>query len=465
MKSIHSILRPGLVLAGALPVFLASSCKERSSTSISSKELPAEIKSFAAAKEKQARELGQKLNLKLAPEIWKFFDAAKRGNMTEALKIEAGLHRRAGQYEGSTSDAGVATPAWGPVLETTLALEAFAPGEPKYVLASGRDIVASIPAGSIYFGGTDPGRGLVTALCKAHEQGDPFFTLTQNALADGNYLAYLREMYGARLSIPTSEDSQRAFSEYMADAQRRLQEGKLKPGEDVKTVDNRVQVSGQVAVMAINALLARQIFEKNSERLFFIEESFPLDWMYPHLSPHGLIMQIHRQPLPAIPVETVEKDRAYWGERVRQILGDWLQPGTPVKEVCDFIERIHLQQDLAGFAGDPAYLRSDYAAKFYSKLRSVIGGVYAWRAKEAKEPAERERMTQAADYAYRQALALCPTCREGVLRYVELLSRSDRSEDALLVAQTAVNLEPQSRSLNKLVKDLQRKARGEPTGR
>ena len=44
----------------------------------------------------------------------------------------------------------------------------------------------------------------------------------------------------------------------MADARRRLQEKKLKPGEDVKEVDGKVQVSGQVAVMAINALLCAQ---------------------------------------------------------------------------------------------------------------------------------------------------------------------------------------------------------------
>ena len=42
-----------------------------------------------------------------------------------------------------------------------------------------------------------------------------------------------------KIYTPTGEDSQRCFQEYMADAQRRLAEHKLKPGEDVKMVDGQ----------------------------------------------------------------------------------------------------------------------------------------------------------------------------------------------------------------------------------
>jgi hypothetical protein len=465
MRTIRRFTRRGLLLGGALSALLASSCGDRQSAPRPAYELPPEIKAFAAAKEKHARELAERLNLKLSPDIWAFFDAAKKGRTGDALQIEAKLHRRAGQYEGSTSDPGVATPAWGPVLETTLALQAFAPGQPKYVLASGRDIIASIPPGSIYFGGSDPGRGLITALCKSHQQGDPFFTLTQAALADGNYLTYLRETYGTRLYVPTENDSQTAFSDYLADAQKRLQENKLKPGENVRMVEGRVQVSGQVAVMAINALLVKVIFDKNPAPQFFIEESFPLDWMYPHLTPHGLILQIHRQPLAAISPEIVAQDRAYWTEHVRRMLGDWLQPETPVRKVCDFIETVYLRQDQSEFKGDPEYVSSEYACKFYSKLRSAIAGVYAWRANAAQEPAEKERMRAAADFAFRQALALCPSSQEAVFRYVNLLTTEKRYDDALLVAQTAANAGANAGSLGKLIRDLERKAKDMPPQR
>ena len=55
--------------------------------------------------------------------------------------------------------------------------------------------------------------------------------------------------------------------------------------------------SAAVAVMTINGLIAKVIVEKNSDREIFIEESFPLDWMYPQLSPHGLIMKLESKPL------------------------------------------------------------------------------------------------------------------------------------------------------------------------
>ena len=82
---------------------------------------------------------------------------------------------------------------------------------------------------------------------------------------------------------PSNEDSQRAFQEYLGDAQRRLDHDKkapneprqIKPGEDVRVIDNRVQVSGQVAVMAINGLLTKVIFDKNPNHEFYVEESFP----------------------------------------------------------------------------------------------------------------------------------------------------------------------------------------------
>ena len=96
-------------------------------------------------------------------------------------------------------------------METYGAFEDFAGGEDKYCIAFGRDIIDSIPPGSIYFGGTDPGRFLVTALCKSQVNADPFFTVTQNALADGGYLAYLRGMYGDKIYIPTDTDSQQCF--------------------------------------------------------------------------------------------------------------------------------------------------------------------------------------------------------------------------------------------------------------
>ncbi len=100
------------------------------------------------------------------------------------------------------------------------------------------------------------------------------------------------------IRTPSNEESQRSFQEYMNDAQARMAKGQLRPGEDVRVIENRVQVSGQVAVMAINALLCKVIFDNNPTNEFFVEESFPLDWMYPHLTPFGIIMKLNREQLP-----------------------------------------------------------------------------------------------------------------------------------------------------------------------
>ena len=143
----------------------------------------------------------------------------------------------------------------------------------------------------------------------------------------------------------------------MADAQRRLAENKLRPGENVKTseVDGhpRVEVSGQVAVMSINGLLTKVIFDHNPDREFYVEESFPLDWMYPYLEPHGLIMKINRQPLEQLPAETLAQDHEYWRKLVAGMLGDWLDEKTTVGEVAAFVERVYVQKNLKGFTGDP----------------------------------------------------------------------------------------------------------------
>jgi thioredoxin-like negative regulator of GroEL len=53
---------------------------------------------------------------------------------------------------------------------------------------------------------------------------------------------------------------------------------------------------------------------------------------------------------------------------------------------------------------------------------------------------EKERMAREADFAFRQAWALCPDSTEAVFRYVALLMEQKRVADALLVAETAAQM-------------------------
>jgi hypothetical protein len=268
-------------------------------------------------------------------------------------------------------------------------------------------------------------------------------------------MVYVRLIYGAKLSLPTDDDVQSAFEEYMADAQARSKAGKLKPGEEFHiTPDGHVQVSGSVAVMAINGLLVKRIFEKNPTREFYIEESFPLDWMYPQLQPHGLIMQLNHEPLPNLNENVVQKDLDYWKRQTGDALGNWLNEETSVRDVCSFCERIYLRKDLAEFRGDAGFAKNSEAQKVFSKLRSSIAGLYAWHAEHDASAEDKLRMRKAADIAFRQAFALCPNSPEAVSRYTHFLVFLKRSEEALLIAETGARIDPDDREINDILKDL-----------
>ncbi len=275
-----------------------------------------------------------------------------------------------------------------------------------------------------------------------------------------------REMY-----IATPEDSAVCFQQYMADAQRRMQHDlqfpnepkQLKLGEDVRydTNTGKVSVAGQVAVMAINGLLTKVMFDHNPKNEFFVEESFPLDWMYPHLTPFGVIMKINRQPLPDLNEDTMKRDHDFWKQFSKRLTGDFIDYDTPVKQVCDWVEKIYLRRDFSGFTGDRKFVRDDDAQKAFSKLRSSIAGVYAWRLSQApleyrpKSNTDTMRVFKEADFAFRQAFAFCPYSPEAVFRYCYLLAQFNRLDDAILIAKTCLKMDPENGGVVGLIAQLE----------
>jgi tetratricopeptide (TPR) repeat protein len=263
----------------------------------------------------------------------------------------------------------------------------------------------------------------------------------------------------------TDEDSRRCFKEYLDDAQRRLdhdrrfpnEQRQIKPGEDVRIVDNRVTVSGQVAVMAINALLTKVMFDKNPDREFYVEESFPLDWMYPHLSPYGIIMKINRNPLPELSQEMVDRDHEFWTQYSNRLIGNWITYDTPVSNICAFAEQVYYRRKLPkDFKGDPAFVRDNDGQKAFSKLRSSIAGVYNWRITASKTPEEQRRMIKEAEFAFKQAYAFCPYSPEALFRYINLLLSTARLDDAILLATTSQKLDPFNGQIENLIGELKR---------
>ena len=421
--------------------------------SLKSPEAAAQLKAFVAEKEAQARAGTNDVSA-----FQSFFAAADRGDWLAVSNIFMDFRHHAGQYDYNDQtkiDERLRGTAWQAVLEIWGAFDAFGEGDEKYSAMFGNDIIASIPPGSIYFGGTDGGRFIVTALQKSHVKADPFFTLTQNALADGTYLDYVRGMYGDGIHVPTTNEVQKCLRDYVEDVTQRRSRNQLRPGEDYKTgPDGKVQVSGTMAVVQVDGLLAKLVFDKNPDREFYIEESFPFDWLYPYLEPHGLIMKINRQPQSTLPTDIMQRDHDYWAKLVVPMIGDWLHDDTSVGEIAAFATRTFGQKNFTGFTGDPRFIQNAYSQWRFSKLRSSLGGVYAWRARQTTDAAEKRRMNEAADFAFRQAWALCPYSTGAVLRYVNFLLEQKRFADALLVAETAAQMPAMQGQEGQQIRDL-----------
>jgi len=269
---------------------------------------------------------------------------------------------------------------------------------------------------------------------------------------------------------PSPDDSGKCFNDYILDAARRLQHDndfpneprQVKPGEDVHQ-DNtgHVQVSGQVAVMSINGLLTKVIFDKNPNHEFYVEESFPLDWMYPYLEPFGIIMRINRHPIQELPQDVIDKDHAFWSEYSRRTIGNWITYDTSIKELCQWAEDVYLRHDLSHFTGDPRFIRDDDGQKAFSKLRSSIGSsIYQWRSRpsNSRSATERPRVAREAEFAFKQSFAYCPFSPEVIFHFMDLLLQppTPRVEEALMILETCHKLDPYNGQITEWIDQLKR---------
>ena len=229
----------------------------------------------------------------------------------------------------------------------------------------------------------------------------------------------------------------------------------IKPGEDVGLDDQgRVRFGGGVLmVMGINSFVTKVMFDANPDHEFYVEESYPMDWMYPYLTPFGIIMKVNRNPL-ELNQEIVARDHLFWSQYSDRLVGNWITYDTTAKELCDFAERVYLQHDYAGFTGDPKFIRDDDAQKGFSKLRSAIGAsIYQWRAEACTNLVEKKWLLKEAEFAFKQAFAYCPYS-EGAYKYAELLADTGRPDEAVLVARTFQKLDPYNRQVHNMIVEL-----------
>ena len=325
--------------------------------------------------------------------------------------------------------------------------------------------LAGVGKGSVATDGGDLGSGdsgsaVVEAICNMLN-----YTLDVPFTKWGAYVEKYRRAEGVyppkEIYIPSPEDSQNCFQSYEEDVARRQQLGQLKPGEEVNVQNGRVQVSGQVAVMEINGLLCKVIFDNNPTNEFYVEESFPLDWMYNYETPFGVIMKINRQPVTELSDDVFRRDHEFWSDYSERLCGNWINYDTSVQEIADFVNRTYIQHNYKGFIGNRAFVRDEDAQKAFSKLRSSQAGMYAWRCAptcppeyKQKTAASQEALRKETDFAFKQAFAFCPYSPEAVFRYINFLLQYGRFDDALIVAETCQKLDPFNEQISNTVEQL-----------
>jgi tetratricopeptide (TPR) repeat protein len=330
---------------------------------------------------------------------------------------------------------------------------------------------------AVLYGGTDPGRFVPTYMIFCESRAKPedrfndshfdpqggktfdrrdVYIITQNALADSTYMSYIRDHYDYSrpdwnnpatltnrpawqnrqlgwawhtldretmyprepIRIPSELDVQRAFQEYVNGLRTRAPS----PEEQVEVVDGRVSVKGVAGVMNINGILTKWIFDWNKARhSFYVEESYVIPWMYPYLEPAGIIMKINKEPLPS-----PQENPALWGMIIKRDRAYW-----------DKLE--------AEFMARPVFKRDTDAQKTFSKLRSAIGGVYAFR-----------RLVGEAEYAYKQAQRLCAESPEASFRCAQLYMELGQVDKAIETLKALEALDP----LNAKIKEARRQLEG-----
>jgi hypothetical protein len=301
-----------------------------------------------------ARAMAERFKVSVAPDVERFFQDAAAGRWDE---MNADFKALRDRRQGGNGEDLVAI--WGPILETQLVSECVHDWPPQKLLDYGDATLGSLRPDMVYVGGTDPGRGIPTLLNETSD-GERHIVITQNGLADASYLQYLGFLYGDRAATLTPEDSQRAFQDYIADAQKRLahdqqfpdEPKQIRPGEDIQMVDNRIQVSGQVAVMGINEKLLRMFMDKNPNLSFALEESFPLKSTYPNAMPLGPLMELGVPDVQnTFTRDTAGQAVAYWRDMAQQILSD----ATAVADSPDRLAYAKMAAGQAALLADHQY--------------------------------------------------------------------------------------------------------------
>lgn len=269
--------------------------------------------------------------------------------------------------------------------------------------------------GAVLFGGTDPGRFVPTYLVHAAGMRPDVSVLTQNALADATYLQTLRELYGARLRLP----SEAAHTAVLTGVFEEVVSGRRRAEGAFTEENGTMRISGTGAIAVLNGMLSERIAEANPERAVYVEESYPLAWMRGRLVPAGLAMRV-------LPAEEAAEEREAVAVRDGEFW-DWMGRRLLTRR---------------------AYRRDFAAKKSFSKLRAAQASAYAAGG-----------MTGAAEQAFGEARALWPESPETVYRAVrDVYGPTLRYREAARAVRSALRLDPRNTALAALLASAESKA-------
>ena len=130
----------------------------KSTWSLERSAASSQLKRFIAEKCAQVRAEPRAPEHPQSPVSSSFFAAAERADWPGVFDAIVEMHRAMRERRSRNAPWAVYPVEWAVINEIGATLEEFAAGEEKYAIAFARDIINSIPHGSIYFGGTDPGR-------------------------------------------------------------------------------------------------------------------------------------------------------------------------------------------------------------------------------------------------------------------------------------------------------------------
>jgi hypothetical protein len=296
----------------------------------SAKEIvAAKISQFGENRRKIAAALAKRAGVEVPADVTRFFDAVAAGDWPEIdqllTELSGSMHG-----EGRRKDLEACWPA---VMDTFGCVDEAHKWPAEKLLDYADAVLGPLHSGMVYVGGTDPGRFIPT-LVNETSSGEQHVVITQNALADRLYLDYIGFLYGDRMAALTQQEQESAFSDYIADAKRRLEHDlkfpdepkQIEPGESVRFKDGEVGdvvAEGAISVMAVNERLLRRLMEKNPEMGFALEESFPMKTTYPGATTLGPIMELRASGGGSeLTREKADQAVAYWRQRSEELLSD-----------------------------------------------------------------------------------------------------------------------------------------------